>query len=359
MGIILNIFYFVAILGILVFIHELGHLLAAKAFGVYCKEFAIGMGPKVFSIKKDHWETTYSIRLLPLGGFVSMAGEPGEGDMGVTMDRTINGIKPWKRLIVMVAGVTMNLILALVLFFGLTLSLGVAYQPLPIISEVIAGSPAEEAGLLAGDEIIKLTFSDHTDMHIKNFGQITQGITTYGNREVVITYVRDGESHKTILTPQKDGDRYIMGVYPVASEVRQVSFFEAIPLAFAQVWEVIAAMLFLLTRLFRGIGTDAVGGPIKIFEVTSEVSVYGWSYFVVLLANLSVNLAVINMVPIPVMDGGRSVLILIEMIIGRPLPEKFENFIMMIGLFLMLLLFVFIMGKDIMGLFNMIPSITL
>lgn len=354
MAVILNIFYFVAILGILVFIHELGHLLAAKAFGVYCKEFAIGMGPKVFSIKKDHWETTYSIRLLPLGGFVSMAGEPGEGDMGVPFERTISGIKPVKRLVVMIAGVTMNLILAVILFFGLTYSVGVVELPAPIIDTVIADTPADKAGLIAGDEIVDIIFFDGSSMKPKDFNQVTQGITTYGNRPLTLEVLRSGERLELELTPEKDGDRYVIGVYPVQGELRKVGFLEAIPIAFAQVWEVIAALGFLLARLFRGVGTEAVGGPIKIFEVTSEVSVYGWTYFVSLLANLSVNLAVINMIPIPVMDGGRSVLIIIEMIIGRPLPEKFENGIMLVGLFLMLLLFVFIMGKDIVGLFNFI-----
>ena len=356
MGIILNIFYFVAVLGILVFIHELGHLLAAKAFGVYCKEFAIGMGPKVFSLKKPHWETTYSIRLLPLGGFVSMAGEPGEGDMEVSFERTINGIKPWKRLIVILAGVTLNIILAVVLLFGLTVSLGTVDLPAPIIQEVIADTPAETAGLMAGDEITKLTFFDGTSIVPKSFNQVSQSITTYGDRSVTMTILRNGELVTTQLMPEKDGDRYVIGVYPVRGAIRQVGVLEAIPLAFASVFEIGASIFYLLARLVRGIGMDAMGGPIKIYEVTSNVSIYGWPFFVELLANLSVNLAVINLVPIPVLDGGRAVLIFIEMIIGRPLPEKFEQSIMLIGVFLMFALFIFIMGKDIMGLFNIIVN---
>lgn len=354
MSILLNIFYFIAILGILVFIHELGHLLAAKAFGVYCKEFAIGMGPKVFSLKKDHWETTYSIRLLPFGGFVSMAGEPGEGDMDVPFERTINGIKPWKRLVVILAGVTMNLILAVILLFGLTASLGSVDLPEPIIKEVIEDTPADQAGLQNGDIITKLVFFDNSQIEPKNFNQITQAISTYGSRELTIEYVRDGVQGETKLTPDKDGDRYVIGVYPVPGALRKVSILEAIPLAFAQVWEITTSLFFLLARLVKGIGTDAVGGPIAIYEVTSQVSNFGLPFFIELLANLSVNLAIINLVPIPVLDGGRAVLIVIEMIIGRPLPEQFENVIMSIGLLLMLLLFVFIMGKDIIGLFNLI-----
>lgn len=352
MDIILNLIYFIVILGILVFIHELGHLLAAKAFGVYCQEFAIGMGPKVFSLKKDHWETTYSIRLLPLGGFVSMAGEPNEGDMGVPFERTINGIKPWKRLIVILAGVMMNLILAVILLFGLTATLGTVDMPLPIINEVIEGTPADKAGLQANDTITRLEFFDNTDLKPKNFNEITQAITTYGSRSVKVTFVRNGETLETELTPDKDGDRYVIGVYPVPGEIRKVGILEAIPLAFAQVWQITTALFFLLARLVKGIGTDAVGGPIAIYQVTSNVSVYGWPFFVELLANLSVNLAIINLVPIPVLDGGRAVLIFIEMIIGRPIPEKFENVIMTLGVLLMLALFVYIMGKDIIGLFN-------
>lgn len=354
MAIILNLFYFIAILGILVFVHELGHLFAAKAFGVYCNEFAIGMGPKVFSIKKPHWETTYSIRLLPLGGFVSMAGEPGEGDYGVSQERTINGIARWKRLVIMLAGVTMNMILAVILLFGLTAALGTVDLPAPIIKEVIADTPAAQAGLMANDEITKLSFFDGTSVSPKNFNQITQSITTYGDRPVEVTYVRDGKTSTTQLTPNKDGDRYVIGVYPVQGELRKVSVLEAIPLAFAQVGEIVASLFYLLARLIRGIGTDAVGGPIAIYEVTSNVSIYGWPFFIELLANLSVNLAVINLIPIPVMDGGRALIIVIEMIIGRPLPKKIEEGVMMFGLFLMLALFVFIMFKDVKGLFNFI-----
>lgn len=352
MDIILNIFYFIAILGILVFIHELGHLLAAKAFGVYCKEFAIGMGPQVFAIKRPNWETTYSIRLLPLGGFVSMAGEPGEGDMDVAFERTMNGIKPWKRLVVILAGVSMNMILAVILLFGLTATLGTVDLPAPIIKEVIDGTPAQKAGLAADDEITKLSFYDGTSITPKSFNQITQSITMYGAHSVEITYLRDGSLHTTTLTPEKSEDRYVIGVYPVPGEIRKVGILEAIPLAFASVGEIVMSLFYLLARLVRGIGTDAVGGPIAIYEVTSNVSTYGWPFFVELLANLSVNLAVINLVPIPILDGGRAVLIFIEMIIGRPLPEKFEEVIMSIGVILMLFLFIFIMGKDIMKLFG-------
>lgn len=353
MDIILSVLYFVVVLGILVFIHELGHLIAAKTFGVYCKEFAIGMGPKVYSIKKDHWETTYSIRLLPLGGFVSMAGEPGEGDMDVPFERTVPGIARWKRLIVMLAGVTMNIALAYLIFFGMTLHYGAVDSPKPIIQEVIKDSPAEAAGMLAYDEIIELTFYDGTSMRPKNFDLLTQAISTYGKKSIDFTVLRDGNEVTLSITPEKiDDGRYIIGVYPVRGELRQVAFFEAINIAHQQVLTIITALVFLIPRLFRGIGTEAVGGPIEIFRATSEIAVYGLPYFFLLLANLSVNLAVLNLLPIPVLDGGRALLTVFEMIIRRPIPEKIENFVMLIGVLLMGFIFVFIMSKDIIKLFN-------
>ena len=347
MGMLLNVFYFVAVLGIIVFIHELGHLWAAKAFGVYCNEFAIGMGPTVFKMKKPHWETTYSIRLFPLGGFVSMAGEPGEGDMGVTVERTIGGIAPWKRLIVMLAGIAMNFVLAFVIFTGFFAAYGTTDTPLPIVRDVVEGGPADRAGLMANDLITKITFFDGGYKVPKDFNDITLPIMTYGDRELIFEVNRSGEVLDVKITPEKSGDRWVIGVYSMPGEHRSVSFFESISLSFAEIGTTVSSLVFLLQRLVRGIGTDAVGGPIQIFQVTSQIGTNGFPFFLILVASLSINVAVINAVPIPVFDGGRVLLTLIEMITGKPINEKVENFAMMIGLAFMIVLFVLIMFNDI------------
>lgn len=353
MDFILNILVFALVLGIIVLIHELGHLLAAKAFGVYCHEFSIGMGPAIASFKKDHWETTYSIRALPLGGYVAMAGEdvPPEmmGGVEVPKDRTLDGIKAWKRLIVMLAGIFMNLVLAFVLFWGLISSQGIVQSPEPIIQEVSLASPAEEAGLQAGDRIVKMTFYDGKTLKPETFDDVLMGLSTYEHRSLELDIDRDGEALTIEITPEysEEHERYLIGIVAPMGQVEKVSFFAAAPYAIGQIGMIIQQFFFIITRLFRGIGLNNVGGPIGIYEVTSQVRVHGFIFFINLVALLSVNLAVVNLLPIPVMDGGRALLTLIEMIRGRPLDKKVENFIMNIGLILILALFIFIMYNDI------------
>lgn len=353
MNIISSIFYFCIVLGILVFIHELGHLVAAKKFGVYCKEFAIGMGPTVIKLKKPHWETTYSIRALPLGGFVAMAGEPGEEFVDVPFERTIGGIKPWKRLIVMLAGIFMNLVLAIVIYIGYFNANGQVVLPAAKVETLIENSAAEKAGLQVGDTITALVFDDGTKTQISTIQDLQIGIAVYQDRPVTLIVDRNGEEKEMTLKPQFDEDTgsYLIGIQVPASTLQPVSFFESIPLAFSKVGSEIASMIFLLSRIFRGIGTESLGGPVAIFGVTSEIGTYGFNYFLQLLAMLSINLAVINLLPIPVMDGGRVVLTLIEMIFKKPLPEKIENAIMTASVLLLLAFFIFVTYKDILKLF--------
>ncbi|CAM2749779.1 M50 family metallopeptidase [Erysipelothrix tonsillarum] len=349
MQILINIFYFVIVMGLIVFIHELGHLIAAKAFGVYCNEFAIGMGPKIFQYKKEGWETSFSIRAFPLGGFVSMAGEPGEGDFGVERERTVVGIKPWKRLIVMLAGIFMNFVLALVIFSGIFMYSGIVDQPEPVIAGVQVNSPADKAGLQVNDEIVKLTFDDGKVVVPKDFNQLVTSIMVYEDHEVTVTVLRNGQEVDTKLTPEYNAEqeRYLIGVQAVSGEHRDLNFFQAIGAGFNFVGFLIQQLGFVLNRLVHGVGFNSVGGPIGIYQATSKISTDGWFFFLNLVGQLSVSLAVINLVPIPVMDGGRALLTLIEMIIRRPIPEKIENGIMAIGVAMIMALFVFVMFNDI------------
>ncbi|QIK69977.1 RIP metalloprotease RseP [Erysipelothrix sp. HDW6C] len=353
MNFLLSIVYFAVVLSILVFIHELGHLIAAKRFGVFCKEFAIGMGPTLFKIKKPHWETTYSIRALPLGGFVSMAGEPGEEDMDVPIERTMLGIARWKRLIIMLAGIFMNLVLAVVIYTAIFTANGIVDAPQPIVAAVVENSPASEAGLQEGDMMVQMEFADGSVVIPTTFSELQMGVAVYKDQPIKITIDRSGVEHELVLTPKfNETDKvYQIGVQSPPATQRDVGFFQSIPLAFAEIGNVIAQMWFLLSRVVRGIGADSLGGPIAIFGMTAEIQTYGFIYFLNLVALLSVNLAVVNLLPIPVMDGGRVVLTVIEMIIGRPIPEKIENFVMMTGLVLILAFFAFIMFNDISRLF--------
>ena len=146
----MTLIYFILVFGVIITIHELGHLLAAKYFNVYCEEFSFGMGPRLFH--KKYKETTYSIRLFPIGGYVAMAGEPDANfdQQHIPKERTIKGISKWKQIIIMISGVVMNFILALFLFISINLIVGQVQQPTkPIVSEVVVNSAADKAGILA------------------------------------------------------------------------------------------------------------------------------------------------------------------------------------------------------------------
>ena len=354
MNIIFNLIIFALVLGIIVLIHEFGHLLAAKKFGVYCHEFAIGMGPVIFKVKKPEWETTYSIRLFPIGGFVAMAGEdePVE-DVEVPLERTLPGIAAWKRLIIMLAGIVMNMVLAFLIFWGMSTSLGVVDIPAAQVASIQENSAAAEAGLMLDDKITKFEFHDGTELIVEDFNDVFIALATYGEYGFDVTIERNGSLESLTIQPKFDPaeDRYLIGIGAPEAVHRDLSIFAAIPVAFSQIKDVIVQFFFIITRLFRGIGLDAIGGPIGIYEVTSQVRTQGFVFFLNLVALLSVNLGVVNLIPIPVMDGGRALLTIVEMVIGRPINKKVENAIMMVGLLIMVALFVFIMGNDIRKLF--------
>ncbi len=346
-----NILVFGAVMSILVIVHELGHLLAAKYYGVYCKEFAVGMGPKIYSYQSKKSETEYSFRALPIGGFVAMAGEPGEEMFeDVPFERTINGIKTEKRLVIMLAGITMNLLLAFVVFFMIFQTHGIINEPPAIIAEVVEGYPAEKAGLKAGDEIIEMTFIDGTTIKPEVFSDIQVAIMSFEENEILTKINRKGEIIELTITPVKDTDseNFVLGVHSEIGSVERVSILKTASYTLSFITGMIGQIFMILKWMVQGIGLNNVGGPVAIFKETSKVSASGFDflYFWNLIGSLSISLAVMNLLPIPVLDGGRALLTVIEMIIGRPIPEKIENSIMGIGMVLILMLMVFFIFND-------------
>lgn len=348
---IINILVFATVMSVIVIVHELGHLLAAKSFGVYCKEFAVGMGPKIYSYQSKKSETAYSLRVLPIGGFVAMAGEPGEAEVeNIPYERTINGIKPWKRLIVMLAGVFMNLVLAFLVFFMIFQIKGIVNEPAPIIHAVVEGYPAEKAGFQAGDLIQKMTFEDGTVITPEKFSDASIGIVSFEGQEISIEVLRDNEKVELKVRPIKDENSgtYVLGIQsgPGTLEHRNIPKTMAYTIAF--IGNMILQIFTILKWLVRGVGLNNVGGPIAIFQATSQVSASGFDfiYFWNLIGSLSISLAVMNLLPIPALDGGRALITLVEMIIGKPIPEKFENFIMILSFVFLMLLMVFFVFND-------------
>lgn len=341
----LTIIYFILILSVIVIVHELGHLIAAKKFNVYCKEFSIGMGPVIWQKQKD--ETAWSIRLLPIGGFVAMAGEDGV-DEDIPVERTLPGIHPWKQIIIMAAGAFMNIMLAWLIFIGITAYQGAVSIPgEPIIENVVEGMAAEEAGFQNGDKILyiqnsKAELTPETSDDVVEFIQYYPETTTF-------TVLRDQEEITITMTPTLDEESqlYVLGVQYVQDEVKSISLLEAIPYGTQKMVSSVASIINALSKLIQGIGFNNLSGPVGIYQATSQITQTNFLTVLAFIALLSVNVGVMNLIPIPILDGGRIFIIMIESIIGRKLNEKVQTVIMMAGLVVIVGLMLFATWNDI------------
>lgn len=360
----MTIVYFILMLGIIIFIHEFGHMLLAKLFGVYVNEFALGFGPKLWS--KQGKETLYSLRAIPLGGFNGLVEneetvleQDAEGNptkiLTVPKDRTFYGISPWKRIIVLLAGPVFNLMLAMVVFVSIFQITGFINEyPAPYIASVMPGSPAEEAGLLAGDLITKLEYKDGTVTIPETFYDVI--ISNSSNKDTVTVYVmRDGNELSFRVTPRlsKENNQYIIGITSGDLIQKKLTFFTAIPEGIKYCWNVIKLTFTSIIGLFTGRASlDNLGGTISIYRYTEEAASYGFTSVLSLMGSLSVSVGLMNLIPISIFDGGKIVITLIEIILGHRLNEKAENIINMIGMGLVFGLFILVTVLDIMKLFR-------
>ncbi|MEF9941328.1 MAG: RIP metalloprotease RseP [Lachnospiraceae bacterium] len=341
MGIILALLVF----SFIVFIHELGHFLLAKKNQIAVEEFSIGMGPRLLS--KEIGATRYSLKLLPLGGSCMM-GEDETDDMS---EGSFNSKSPWARIAVIVAGPIFNFILAFILAVILIAWIGYGK---PIIGNVVDGSPAQEAGLQVGDKITKMNRrSIHLFKEVSTFNQLHQGET------VRVSYERNGEQHSVTIDPEltKTGV-YLLGIegtpYTKATPVTSLKYgaYEV------KYW--ISTALDSLKMLVSGkVGVENLTGPVGIVNIvddsyqTSKSS--GIGLVILNLINISIllsaNLGVMNLLPIPALDGGRLVFLFIEVIRGKRVSPEKEGMVHLVGLMLLMGLMVFVMFNDIRTIF--------
>jgi regulator of sigma E protease len=359
MNIIKNIVLLLLMLTLIVSLHELGHLLAAKLFGVYVKEYAIGMGPKLFSKKGK--ETVYSIRAIPLGGFVALAGEDSneeeftEDNEKIPHERTLKGIARWKQIIVMLAGIFMNFVLAIVIYSMIILNNGsYVVSSKPVIDAVNENSPAMKAGLQAGDLVTSIGFSDMS-ISPNDYVEVVTFTSAYdGNGPWSITVGRDGQKYDYEVMPEyKEADgRYYIGISfgNAAYDVVKVNIFNCWYYGVKQVFFVVKLTIASLISVFRSANMSAVSGPIGIYSTVSEVSELGWVYYAQLIAIVSISVGIMNALPLPIFDGGRVLIVLIEAIIHRDLDEKTQGVIMTASMVLLLMLMVLVTYNDILKL---------
>lgn len=346
----MSIIYFLLILGIVVTIHEFGHFLFAKKAGVYVYEFSIGMGPKLFNFKRKNDETNYVIRLLPIGGYVQMSGEEIEEDKNIPKEKNVQS-KSWlQRFLIVVAGILFNFILAIVIFFIIGLVNGNPINK-PYVTNITEGTPAYNAGLRDDDLItsingVKIRNTDRLLIEM----QVNLGKTI--NLEVRNT---NNEIKKVSIIPEKieqDGKESYKYGMSLKNDVKK-GFFESIKYAFTHFVSLIGQMFITIWYLITGkLSLSNLSGPIGIFNVVDQSAKAGFINIIYLIGYISLNVGFMNLLPIPALDGGRLLFLIIEKIIRKPVNPKVENTIHNVGFILLLLLVVFVSYGDIVRLIH-------
>ncbi len=322
---------FIIVFGLLVFIHEFGHFATAKLSGITVHEFALGMGPKILSWEGK--ETTYSLRALPIGGYVRMEGE----DEVSATEGSFSEKSPWKRLAVIAAGPIMNFILAIVVITGLFMMDGF---PVNKVGELIEGAPAQMAGLQAGDEIKSIDGNE-----IATWDDVVQSISGAQGNVLSVEIVRDGmiQNFTIEATAEAETGRRIIGIRPAFEK----DFFKSIQYAVMGVFLTIKMILQYLGSLLMGQGDlSQVSGPVGIYNAVSEASQMGVRRVLDIMAMLSINLGLINLLPFPALDGGRIIFIGLEIVRGKPIAAEKEGFVHFIGFVVLMTLMVLLVFKD-------------
>lgn len=338
---------FIIILGSIIFIHESGHFLFAKFTNIYVYEFALGMGPRLCSFKKG--ETVYSLRAVPIGGFCQLAGEEGEVD-DLPRDRTLPGKKPWEKFLVMFFGAGFNFISAILMLFFIGLVFGSTSLE-PVLSGVDKNTPAYEAGLRSGDEILEINGHD-----IWSVDDISIYITIANNDSNNEFKVRkpSGEVVTYKIKPEKtksDGTvRYVYGIRMQGDELYGIG--NAFKYAGVKTVSLFKQMAITIKYLFTGtIKVSQLSGPVGIYEVVGAQAKAGVASILYIFAFLSINVGFINLLPLPAFDGGHILFVVIEKIKGSPVKPEVEAKFHAIGLFLLMLLMVYVTFNDILRLF--------
>lgn len=342
MGIVLAVIIF----SFIVFFHELGHFLLAKKNGIDVQEFAIGMGPTLYA--REYKGTRYAVHALPIGGFCAM----GEDDEATDSPGNFNNKSVWARISVIAAGPVFNFILAFV--FAAVL-IGMVGYDRPVAGSVEEGYPAEEAGIQQGDTIVKMG-----DKRVHVFREISMYNQFHQGEEVEITYRRDGREKTALLQPKKDEEAgyYWLGI--TSEGYTKANILTAMQYGVYEVKYWIDVTLGSLKMLVTGrVGMDQMSGPVGIVDLVGttyeESKSYGIFVVVVELMNLAIlltaNLGVMNLLPLPALDGGRLVFLFVEAVRKKRVPPEKEGYVYLVGIMLLMALMVFVMYNDIRRIF--------
>lgn len=350
MSFIVTLILFILILGSIVFVHEFGHFMMAKLNGVYVYEFAIGMGPKIWSKKGK--ETEYTLRAIPIGGFCMMAGEDLEDDdlKKIPKEKRLQAKKPWQRFLIMFFGAGNNFICAVLLLFLIGLIWGGSSME-PVVTSVVKNSAAATSGIEAGDRILEI--NGHS---ISTTDDISLYLAIANPEEASDIKVR--KENKKVETysvqPKKkkvDGETTYQYGIGMQQDVEK-GILPALEFTGKKTISIFKQMAVTVGYLFTGgISISQLSGPVGIFSVVGDQSSAGIMNILYLVAFLSINVGFINLLPIPAFDGGHILFIIIEKIKGSPVKPETENMIHTVGLFLLMLLMIVITFNDILRLF--------
>ncbi len=338
------------ILSVIIIVHEFGHFIAAKKGGVYIDEFSLGMGPQLLKYKPKKSETTYSLRAFPIGGFVSMAEKEDPSNKAIKKNQVLENKSFGRKLLVLINGILFNCFLAIFLFFVSGLLYGRPVSE-PVINKVVEGMAAEKAGLESGDKILEVngvkinTWDDFLleasakklkDEYIFKVEKSNGDIKEYN----LVPEVQEVEGQEVkVFGIQSSGTTYYKG------------FKNAVIYAFEGFYTNFKTIFKILGNLFTGeVPVKSLSGPVGIYSLVDSVKSQGINTLLYLTAYLSINVAIINLIPIPVFDGGRVLILLIEKITRRKSSENLEAILNYIGFALMILLMLYVTFNDIIRL---------
>ena len=355
---ILSIIYFILILGLIVLVHEFGHFIFAKMFHVHVYEFSIGMGPCIWNTKKVREkrkkqgkkvsETIYCVRAIPIGGYVQLAGEGLEEDKKIKKENLLQNKPVWQRFLIMFFGAGNNFILALVVLFITALIFG-SPDISPKVQNVVSGSPIANVGIRSGDEIVAIN-----DKKTKTLDDVQLYLTISGDNDTKFTISRNKQLYSYNVTPltgkEKEEKGYSFGIQ--YSNILEKGFVKSIKYAFTKFYSITRQIFITIKELFvGGVSVKQLSGPVGIYTAVDQTRSAGWYSVLSLIALLSLNVGIMNLIPFPAFDGGRILFLIIEKIKGKPIKTETENLIHNIGFYLLLALLLYVTLNDILRLF--------
>ncbi|MGB5158101.1 M50 family metallopeptidase [Desulfobacterium sp. N47] len=346
-----DIIAFIIVLGVLIFFHELGHFLVARLFGVGVEKFSLGFGPRLFG--KKIGITDYCISAVPLGGYVKMIGEEVDSEVDpADIHLSFNHKHVLKKILIVAAGPVFNLLLAVIIFLIIFLISGIFIFK-PVVGNVEKDSPARIAGLEKGDLIVSIN-----ETAVSSWENMAEFISGSNGKKLAFSIKRNGDVLKLDIVPElkitknifgEDTNRYAIGITSAGEYyAKKLNPVEALFESIRQTYRIVDLTVMSVVKLIQGtLSAKTLGGPIMIAEMAGQQAREGAANFVFFISLISINLAVLNFLPIPVLDGGHLLFFFIEALIGKPVNTKIREIAQQVGIFILIVLMIFVFYNDI------------